>query len=423
MTKKLFDGLRLVAVALSLAGAAQGCGKDTSESSLGATEVGSIGFNLTLPNGAVVDPITYEITGPTTKSGEIPTSGTGTTFSATIDGLKAGSGYTITLKGKQNNGAADCFGTAMFSVMANQTTTVNVKLSCPGIRKGGTGKAIINGTVNICAVVDGAIGTPEGDGTVIALESMASDEDMVPGAITYEWTAPSGSGTFSSTTAASPKFTCAVDGAVKLTVKVSDTECGDQMDVDVTCKMSGAPMAGTGATGGAGTGEAGTGGAGSGGAGSGEAGSGGAGSGGEAGTGGAGTGGAGSGGGPTTAECRACENMEPACAERVIALESSAKRALAEALISCVRTKKCSFKSGEFSLVDCWCPAGATQDACIAGTQPATGDCKAEIEAAAETAVAADIGQRMTDDTYGIGLAYNVMICEGSVCPPPVCEL
>ena len=95
---------------------------------------------------------------------------------------------------------------------------------------------------------------------------------------------------------------------------------------------------------------------------------------------------------------------------RVVALESSTKRQLAENLIQCVRTKKCSFKSGEFSLVDCWCgPPGAAQDACVAGTTPFPGDCKAEIEAAAETTVAADIGQRMTDDTYGIGLAYKAL--------------
>jgi hypothetical protein len=408
VTKKLFDRLKIVAVALSLAGAVSGCSKDASGSgSVADTDVGSIGFNLTLPNGAKVDPITYTITGPTSKMGTIPTSGSGNTFSVTIDGLKAGGGYTIMLNGKQDNGAADCYGTAMFEVKANQTTTVKVKMSCPGVRKGGMGSVMINGEINICAVVDTATGTPSG--STVALTSSASDEDMLPAAITYKWTGPSGSGTFTSDTAANTTYNCAVSGEVKLQLEVSDSDCGDKLEVPVQC-TTGGPVAGQGAGGTGGT---------TGGAGGDVGGAGGT-------TGGTGgdAGGAGGAGGGGADACRACELADSFCGPRLMMLEESPKKALAESLLSCVRTKKCRLKGGPdaFALVDCWC--GTTDfDACTGGSMPGNGDCKAEIEAASESTMAADISQRMADPAYAVGLVYQVLACDAQQCSPPICSL
>lgn len=92
---------------------------------------------------------------------------------------------------------------------------------------------------NVCPVLDtaSALPTTAAVGETIALTGVAHDPDEGPGALTYAWTATSG--TLSSPTAASPGFTCTEVGTVSLTLTVSDGDttegCAATQTVTVTC--------------------------------------------------------------------------------------------------------------------------------------------------------------------------------------------
>ena len=256
-----------------------------------------------MPAGVSIDKIHYKITGPGsyTKTGDIPVGGSGTTFSAKIDGIPADDGYTLKLDAVEAGGSTKCMGSADFSVVANAVTAVSVRLQCPGMKGGGngdTGSVMVNGTINICAVAQNATATPSADGTTLALVGVGSDEDDAPAPITYKWTATKG--TLTGSDMANVTLSCPVGGgSVDIVFEVSDTDCGDKIQLTgVPCGNGSGGSGGSGAggdSGGAGAGGAGAGGAGTGGAGAGGAGAGGAGAGG-AGAGGAGAGGAGAGG-------------------------------------------------------------------------------------------------------------------------------
>jgi hypothetical protein len=231
--------LRYVAVAcLWAATALVGCSKNSSADDLAEVGAGSVGLALTA-GGVEIKSITYHISANSfTKDGTIPVNSSGTSFSALIVGIPPGQGYTITL-----NAATSCMGSAMFNVTAAQTTPVTIHLQCAGSHK--TGSIMVNGSLNVCPVVDAA-GADSLDivvGAPVTLTTSASDEDSGPAALTYAWTAA---------------------GTIAVKVAVSDSDCGDSTTLSLRCTASagaaGSGTAGTGAAGSAGA-TAGTGGA------------------------------------------------------------------------------------------------------------------------------------------------------------------
>jgi len=387
----------IVGLALSLAGAATGCSTGTDSVS-SSTEVGAMGFNLVLPDGSEISSIHYEITGTTTVSGDIPSSGGGTTFTVKIENLKPGAHH-IELSATQPNGAKDCFGSADFTVVAGVTTPVTVRLHCPGVKPTtDTGSIEIDGELNICAVVDMAAANPTGAGVY---DVTSSGLDYEGGSLTYAWTASSG--TFADASAANTTYTCAGAGSATLTLEVSDGDCGDKTELTVTCDGSG----GTGGTGG----DMMTGGTG-----------------GDMMTGGTGgdmmTGGTGGG----DDACRMCESAHPVCGPRLTTCEgltgmigSQTKGEVCQEVVACVRESKCAAASGTYNAVDCYCGTGADFDACATGAVPATGACKDVIAKGAETTVVADIGARFVDPEYSVGAAFQLLQCDSRICPD-VCD-
>jgi hypothetical protein len=128
-------------------------------------------------------------------------------------------------------------------------------------------------------------------------------------------------------------------------------------------------------------------------------------------------------GAPTTTDpCRACEQADVDCAPRLAALESRAdKLPLAQPLMACARRSKCATWSGGYTLIDCWC--GDTDfDACITGQQPPTGECRAELEAAAESGDPVTVTDRVTNPQYATGLVDEVLGCDSAKCEA-VCRL
>jgi len=282
--------------ALILAGAAialAGCGTSHEDH-----DSGSIGVALQIAPGVVLNSVSYTITGPGSylRTGTVNVSGS-TVVATTIGGLPVGTGYDITLTATSTDGGTHCMGSATFSVGAGVTTSVSIGLVCH--QGATTGSVLINGTINVCAVIDGLSANPAEAqvGGTIALSGLAHDSDAAPAALTYHWTASSG--TLSDASVANPSLKCTAAGTATLTLTVSDGDCGDAQAVTVTC--SGATGAGGATSAGGAGGKAGTGGDGASGGAAGAAAGGTSGAGGSAGAGGGKAGSSGTAGAAGTA--------------------------------------------------------------------------------------------------------------------------
>jgi hypothetical protein len=228
-------GALAATVLLSLAG----CGNaaESASSSEGSETTGVIGLNLNLGGGVVLDSQSYTIIGPNgfSKSGSLDLSAA-TKYSATIGGIPAGNGFSISLSGAANDGTT-CAGSASFNVSARQTTQVTVSIECHAASK--TGSVQVQGVVNVCPVVDELSANPSSAylGSSVALSAQAHDADSGPAALLYNWSASSGS--LSSAIGSNPTFTCTTPGPAVITFTATDgaATCTDSQSVTITCSV------------------------------------------------------------------------------------------------------------------------------------------------------------------------------------------
>jgi hypothetical protein len=214
-----------------------GCSSHAPRSAPGSAEdtenAGSAFLQLQLPGGGSLDSVNYVVTGPSafSRSGAIDLRNS-STISATIGGLPAGAGYTITVTAAIDSGTV-CAGSAPFDVIAHGVAMVVVKLTCHEPPR--QGSASVNGVLNFCPVID-AVATDVSEVTLghkIALTSSAHDSDAGPSALSYQWQTTAGK--LSSATVANPTFTCTTVGTATLTLTVSDGDCSDTLTLGVTC--------------------------------------------------------------------------------------------------------------------------------------------------------------------------------------------
>jgi hypothetical protein len=233
---------KLTMLALGLCGAATlaGCGdlNDGSKSPTASSEAAGEGsLTLRLANGHNLTSATYTITGPNgfSKTGSIDLS-SATQISATIGGIPAGSGYSITLSAT-SDGSDTCSGSATFSVVAHQVATVTVPVACREPAR--TGSVTVNGVINVCPTVDGVNANPAEVqvGGTVALSAAAHDSDSGPSPLSYAWTASAAG--LSSPSIPNPTFTCGAPGTVTIGVTVGDGDtapnCADTQSVTITC--------------------------------------------------------------------------------------------------------------------------------------------------------------------------------------------
>lgn len=217
---------------LILAGAAialAGCGTPHDDA-----DSGSIGVALQIAPGIVLDSVSYQLTGPGSylRTGTVNVAGS-TVVATTIGGIPVGTGYAITLTATSKDGGTHCMGAGTFAVAAGATTAVSVELVCH--QGATTGSVLVNGTINVCAVIDGLSANPAEAqvGHTLALSSLAHDTDAAPAALTYHWT--TSRGTLDDASLANPSFQCTTAGTATLTLSVSDGDCGDAQSITVTC--------------------------------------------------------------------------------------------------------------------------------------------------------------------------------------------
>lgn len=223
-----------VAMALGLSFALIACSAAPQPQS----DAGDVRLALQLASGANVDAVAYTITGPSSfsRTGSIDVSHS-STITSTIGGLPAGAGYQIALSANGADGGVSCGGSTSFAVTAHQTTPVTVQLDCHEPSR--KGSILVTGALNVCPVLDGLAASPSEVyvGSSVALTAQAHDSDAAPSALTYQWTASSG--TLSDATAANPMFTCTAPGTATLSVIISDGDttagCPDAGSLTITC--------------------------------------------------------------------------------------------------------------------------------------------------------------------------------------------
>jgi hypothetical protein len=255
----------LVAVAgLAIAGfvgaacsspAGDAAGTSEAPPSSGSTsnqDVGTVGLELTLPEGLAIEVVDWSITGPNglaavVQSGEAHTKAVG--LQVLIANIPAGTGYRMTLSGASTNGGVTCTGAAPFDITPRTTTEVPVVLACT-VASSGAHVVLVNGTSFNCAAWNNVSVSPAETtiGNSVTVTSTATAP--APSAITYQWSAPSG--TFGDASAANTTFTCTEAGVVPVTLTVADgpVPAGDACDptlgtrtLAVRCDTTAPPMA------------------------------------------------------------------------------------------------------------------------------------------------------------------------------------
>jgi hypothetical protein len=216
---------------------AAGCLSGGGGSSAGKQAGGSVQIAL-VAGGATINTVNYTITGPSSfsQSGSIDVSHS-STISAILGPFAAGGPYAITLTGASTDGSETCAGSGTFNIVAGQTASVSVPLTCHQAPR--TGSISVNGTVNVCPQIDSLDATPTEVlvGGSVSLAAATHDADNGPSPLGARWT--STSGVFTDATSLDTRFSCTAAGTATLTLTVSDgdtsTGCPATNSITVTC--------------------------------------------------------------------------------------------------------------------------------------------------------------------------------------------
>ncbi|HYP77326.1 MAG TPA: hypothetical protein VER12_15255 [Polyangiaceae bacterium] len=205
-------------------------------------QAGEIGLALSV-GSVTINVASYTIVGPDafSKTGSLDLTNS-TTLSATIGGIPAGIGYSISLSASATDGATTCAGSASFDITAHSATPVTVALTCHQPARNGSVQ--VNGSLNVCPVLDSLSANPAEVivGHSLGLSASAHDSDSGPAALGYSWSASSG--TIANGTSATPSFLCTAPGTTTITVSATDGDpaasCHDTAAVTVKCSLPGA---------------------------------------------------------------------------------------------------------------------------------------------------------------------------------------
>jgi N-acetylneuraminic acid mutarotase len=214
-----------------------------------AESTGTVGMQLTVPDGSSISSFNYTITGGSTmKSGTLDVSRSNT-VSAIIGGLATGPGYVISLTGTSDGGDT-CTGSAgPFTVKPNATVSLSLVVACHKPRP--SGSVAVTGTVDVCPGIDSISAVPAEVtvGNDIAISVSASPDETALGfPLVYTWT-----GVTASDTKGNATFHCSTTGSFPVGVAVSngDVTCNSAADpaanaaITVTCDPAVAPDGGS----------------------------------------------------------------------------------------------------------------------------------------------------------------------------------
>lgn len=191
---------------------------------------GTLDLALTIPpSGSNVKALTWVIVGPDGSTivgtGNLIVSGPSSMFD--VGDLPAGAGYSVSLEGTSLDGALTCSGSTRFSILPAKTIKAADTLTCTAA--GVTGLDAGIGSTYDCATVSSVNADPAQAAVGSSVVLTASATAPNPGALSYAWSAPSG--TLSAQGSASTDFTCTTSGTVTVSLAVSD----GRVPVGATC--------------------------------------------------------------------------------------------------------------------------------------------------------------------------------------------
>jgi hypothetical protein len=196
---------------------------------------GGIEFIATLPPGSPVEMLTFKLTGPGFGgvAGGIHVSKPQEQFEKLINSVPVGDDYDLELSAPTLDGQLTCKASTKVSVRENTITRVHLALSC------GPGDGVVLIDVGVVApractgvsleYMVSPLTTPVG-GIIFV---MASADSSDAGALSYDWTAPSGQ--FSDPTSARTTYRCAAAGSITLSLRVATSDCAEDQSVSVDC--------------------------------------------------------------------------------------------------------------------------------------------------------------------------------------------
>jgi 3D (Asp-Asp-Asp) domain-containing protein len=227
--------------------------KTTGTGQVQTDGVGSLNFELQLPDGTNISTVNYTVSGGpqnVTRSGEIDVANS-TKLSFRIGNLPVGTGYTMALAATTSAGVS-CGGSANFAVENNEVTALTMDLVCGGAGGSGVGFDVdSNGDVTVTVTVVNDGGTSGGGGcplvsgiSALPAETKVGSSVSLEGyptstnGVSYSWQASTGA--FSSPTAAATKYTCQSAGDQTLTFQITKSGCTpSSKPVTVTCTGDG----------------------------------------------------------------------------------------------------------------------------------------------------------------------------------------
>jgi hypothetical protein len=237
----------LVCSSVTLVTACSGTSEAPSPNARREQPFGTVGLKLQPVAGITLSTVHYVVTqgSATVVEGDLPTPGTGDTFSFGIP-LPAGTGYAISLSSVSAEAGDDitCTGSfGSFDVTPNTSTQFSMSLTCVD---NSNGQALSNVDVETEAcprlAVDYAVALPYRgavDWTSIAVLSSAHDLDQPSAVITYAWSivesAHAAVGSFNPANAQNSEFVCASHGEISVQVTASNGECSKSLETFISC--------------------------------------------------------------------------------------------------------------------------------------------------------------------------------------------
>lgn len=214
---------------LPLAAAFAACGlTDDAPPPTGAVDIGFVQVGA-----HAVKVVTYEISGNGIEpiTGTIDLSDDQATPSAIVGGIPPGSGYVVELSARTDDGQEQCDGMATFDVIANQSATADLSVTCtPDVVK----TIQVNGMTDYCPTLASDSASPPAGlvgGPPITLA--ASGRSYYSDPLMFIWEASSGQLATPNTSVS--LYTCTEPGRHELTVTVTDGNCPDSASLFVTC--------------------------------------------------------------------------------------------------------------------------------------------------------------------------------------------
>jgi hypothetical protein len=189
----------------------------------------------TLPNDVGVETLSVALSGNgiVARAGELHLSKSERQIEKLFSHVPVGDDYALDLNAKSVDGQFICQGAATnISVRKSAVTRVHVALAC--VNENG-GNVVINVGVVTCLgghLVNYTVAPLTASvGDTIAVTATTIKPDT--GALTYDWSAPSG--TFADPSSAETTYQCEAAGHITISLRVTGSICAENQSIDVDC--------------------------------------------------------------------------------------------------------------------------------------------------------------------------------------------